>query len=207
MDTYKFERGADLNLSPRRVFKFLKDVRLLMLLAPFFEVKGVKKLSRGPFAEGARYKLDLVDDVSGQDAGDEIIIEEYREGRRIVWAFQEEKRNVIFDIQPRENGSRLIIREIYHLPENIRPGHIDRLSRDHLMWVRSIAQYLRLYEKDTFYHRFMRRVMEKIWLPMTPSQRRIALLILLIQGIVVLVFVLGGLMLYLKNIIEALFKI
>jgi len=202
MHTYEFERGADLNLPPRRIFNFLKDVKLMLDLTPYFEVKKVEKLNEKPFAVGVEYKLELVDDVTGQGETDTMTIEEYEEGRRITWAFQGENRRVIFDIQPRGEGSRLMLKEIYRLPGGIRSGHIDRLSRDHLLWIRSIAQYLRLYEKNSLYHRIMRRIMEKTWLPMTPSQRRIALLILLIQGAVVLVFIFGGLMLYLKAILE-----
>ncbi|MBO8128121.1 MAG: SRPBCC family protein [Peptococcaceae bacterium] len=204
MDIQEFERGADLNLPPEQVFDFLKDVKLMMDLTPFFEVKAVEKLTEGPLSEGSRYKLDLVDDVTEQDASDEITIEEYEERHRIAWAFEKEERRVIFEVRPRGRGSRLMVKEIYHLPGGVTSGYIDRLSRDHLLWIRSIAQYLRLYEKNTFYHRMMRWVMNKIWLPMTPSQRRIALLILLIQGVVLLAFVFGALMLYLKGIIEGL---
>jgi hypothetical protein len=203
MQTYEFERGADLKLKPDKVFDFLRNVKMMLDLTPYFEVKRVEKLDGTSPSGETGYRLELIDDVTGQDSNDQITIEECREGGRIEWVFQSEGRRVIFDIQPREGGSRLILKEIYLLSEDIKSGQIDRLSRDHLLWIRSIAQYLRLYEKNSLYNRIMRRIIKKTWLPMTPSQRRIALLILLIQGGVVLIFIFGGFMLYLKSIIEA----
>ncbi|MTI85022.1 MAG: hypothetical protein FH756_14290 [Firmicutes bacterium] len=204
MQTYEFERGADLNLKPEKIFDFLRNVKLLLDLTPYFEVKRVEKLNDTALAGDAGYGLELVDDVTGQDSNDQIMIDECREGHRIEWAFQTEDRRVIFEIQPREGGSRLILKEVYRLSEDIDFKHIDRLSRDHLLWIRSIAQYLRLYEKSSLYNRVMRRIMEKTWLPMTPSQRRIALLILLIQGAVLVLFIFGVMMIYLKSALQGL---
>ncbi len=204
MQTYEFERGADLNLKPEKIFDFLHNVKLLLDLTPYFEVKRVEKLNDNFLAGDTVYGLELVDDVTGQDSNDRIMIDECREDHRIEWAFQAEDRRVIFEIQPREGGSRLILKEVYRLSEDIDSKHIDRLSRDHLLWMRSIAQYLRLHEKSSIYNRVMRRIMEKTWLPMTPSQRRIALLILLIQGAVLVLFIFGVIMIYLKSALQGL---
>jgi len=204
MQTYEFERGADLNLKPEKIFDFLRNVKLLLDLTPYFEVKRVEKLNDNTLAKDTGYGLELVDDVTGQDSNDQIMIDECREDHRIEWAFQAEDRRVIFEIQPREGGSRLILKEVYRLSEDIDSKHIDRLSRDHLLWIRSIAQYLRLHEKSSLYNRVMRRIMEKTWLPMPPSQRRIALLILLIQGAVLVLFIFGVMMIYLKSALQGL---
>lgn len=68
------------------------------------------------------------------------------------------------------------------------------LERNTVMWLRGIQEYLRLYQKKTLNTLFFRYIMNRIVLTMTPSQRKICLMLLRITAVelvVILVIVVG----------------
>lgn len=62
-------------------------------------------------------------------------------------------------------------------------------ERNTVMWLRSIQEYLRLYQKKTINTLFFRYIMNRIVLTMTPSQRKICLMLLRITAVELLVIV------------------
>ncbi len=68
------------------------------------------------------------------------------------------------------------------------------LERNTVMWLRSIQEYLRLYKKSSLNTVFFRYIMNRIVLKMTPSQRKISLMLLRITAVellVILIIVIG----------------
>lgn len=63
-----------------------------------------------------------------------------------------------------------------------------------VLWLRSVKEYLRMYLKDTLYSRFSRYIMNRITLQMTPSQRKISLMLIrfTVVEILVIVFIVIG---------------
>ena len=63
-----------------------------------------------------------------------------------------------------------------------------------VLWLRSIKEYLRLYIKTTLNTRLFRLLMNRVILPMTPSQRKISLMLtrITILEIVVILIILVG---------------
>lgn len=68
------------------------------------------------------------------------------------------------------------------------------LERNTVMWIRSIQEYLRLYQKKTLNTVAFRYIMNRIVLTMTPSQRKICLMLLrltAVELVVILIIVIG----------------
>lgn len=63
-------------------------------------------------------------------------------------------------------------------------------ERDIVMWLRSIQEYLRLHSKKSLNSLLFRFIMNRVVLKMTPSQRKISLMLLRITAIELLVIVL-----------------
>lgn len=58
-----------------------------------------------------------------------------------------------------------------------------------VFWLRSIKEYLRIQATNTLYSRMFKKVMDKIILPMTPSQRKICLMLLRLTALEILAIV------------------
>ncbi len=74
-------------------------------------------------------------------------------------------------------------------------GEIDETTEYYIvMWLRSIKEYLRLYLKNSFNTVIFRYLMNKVILKMTPSQRKISLMLIRITALellVILIIVIG----------------
>ena len=53
----------------------------------------------------------------------------------------------------------------------------EKLDENTFLWLKSIREYLRLFLKNNLYNLFFRIIMDKIILTMTPSQRKISLML------------------------------
>lgn len=191
-------KTLDLKLGAQEAFRLLKDANRLFRLDPKWEVREVKPLSG---EDGGLVEVDLMDDLTEKDYRDRLTFEA-RDNELEIGYHEGWKRRTSIRVEPRGPGSRIHLTEEFKLPRDVRAGHIEHLGREQLRWLASISQYLRLYEKPTPYRRLMRRLMNRIWLPMTPSQRRIALIIVAVQALTLAAFVMAGLFVWLKVLIE-----
>jgi len=66
----------------------------------------------------------------------------------------------------------------------------EEVERQLVFWLRSIKQYLRLYATNTINTRFFRMLMNRVILQMTPSQRKISLMLIRITALELLVILL-----------------
>ena len=60
-----------------------------------------------------------------------------------------------------------------------------------IYWFRSVREYLRLYVKDTLWSKAHRYIMNKILLPMSPSQRKISLMMIRLSVLEIFVILLA----------------
>jgi len=77
----------------------------------------------------------------------------------------------------------------------------EAVERLVVLWVRSIKEYLRMYLKNTLNTIFFRYIMNKIILKMTPSQRKISLMLIrltVVEIFVILLIVIGYVIFVLK---------
>lgn len=66
----------------------------------------------------------------------------------------------------------------------------EETERQLVFWLRSIKEYLRLYATNTINTRFFRMLMNRVILKMTPSQRKISLMLIRITALELLVIIL-----------------
>lgn len=66
----------------------------------------------------------------------------------------------------------------------------EKLDENTFLWMKSIREYLRLFAKDSIYNYFFRIIMEKIILTMTPSQRKVCLMLYRVTLVEILAIVL-----------------
>lgn len=77
----------------------------------------------------------------------------------------------------------------------------EAVERLVVLWIRSIKEYLRMYLKNTLNTVFFRYIMNKIILKMTPSQRKISLMLIrltVVEIFVILLIVVGYVIFVLK---------
>lgn len=77
----------------------------------------------------------------------------------------------------------------------------EEIEKHVVLWLRSIKEYLRMYLKDSLNAKFFRYIMNKIILQMTPSQRKISLMLIritVVEILVILFIVVGYVIFVLK---------
>ena len=76
----------------------------------------------------------------------------------------------------------------------------EATERHVILWLRSVKEYLRLYTKNSINTRFFRLLMNRVVLQMTPSQRKISLMLvrITILELLVIVVILVGWFFFLK---------
>ncbi|PHR28457.1 MAG: hypothetical protein COA36_06160 [Desulfotalea sp.] len=77
----------------------------------------------------------------------------------------------------------------------------EEVERHVVLWLRSVKEYLRMYLKESLNAKIFRYVMNKIVLTMTPSQRKISLMLIritVVEIIVILFIVVGYVIFVLK---------
>ncbi len=97
---------------------------------------------------------------------------------------------------PKDNG---FWAEVFYRPEDEEPS--EAIERHVVLWIRSIKEYLRMYLKNSLNTIFFRYIMNKIILKMTPSQRKISLMLIrltIVEIIVILLIVVGYVIFVLK---------
>lgn len=76
----------------------------------------------------------------------------------------------------------------------------EETERRIVLWLRSVKEYVRLYATDSLNTRFFRILMNRVILPMTPSQRKISLMLVRITALelLVILIILFGWFFFLK---------
>lgn len=72
-----------------------------------------------------------------------------------------------------------------------------------VLWLRAIKEYLRMYSKNSIYAKFFQYIMDRIILKMTPSQRKISLMLIritVVEIFVILLIVIGYVIFVLKPV-------
>lgn len=65
----------------------------------------------------------------------------------------------------------------------------EDVERKMVLWLRAVKEYLRLYSENTLNTRFFKMLMNRVILPMTPSQRKISLMLIRITILELLIIV------------------
>lgn len=167
--------SVKLPVSEEIAFNILLDIDVLFRLSPYWSLKELKPLSVGTVREGSRYEATI-----------EYYAKEVTETRGIEFLEVSKDKRVSFRV---ENG---ILKEIDFTIE--RDGDGVQLTQRFLLecedetvlkgtknelfyWLRSIGEYLKLAEGKTLRQRLFKWFMDRAWLRLTLSERKIAIIV------------------------------
>lgn len=184
-------------VSQEAAYRFLLDCEKVIRLSPYWEVKAYRG-AKTP-APGAVAEAEVEHYRDGRQEALTFTLIEAVPWERIRWAVAGgTRREIAFFLKEEDGGIRIVQEE-----ELVCPPEDDAVRRrgesELTFWLRSLREYLRLYERSTLWTRAFRWVMDRYWLPMTPSQRKVSILVIKITiaefviflGIV-LAFILAG---------------
>ena len=141
------------------VREFLLGPELVLRLNPSWYIKDIKT------ADKDVYEITLYDDKTDGDL-------------QIILAIEE--RNNVINYRINSNVTEFIIHELSpSITELSIEGDFIR-KEDLPYWLKGLKNYIQLEAKQS---RMMKWFLDSLWFRMTPSQRRIALIIILAEGI------------------------
>lgn len=176
-----------LPVSEQTAFGVVSDLNTIVRLSPFFTLRRFESLLKDGPGKGSAYTLTIEYYHREVTETLRVDIDEFEKDRKIVYRVGSDVlREILFTVEPDEAGIQLT--QMFQLEsedENIVNGSRNELH----YWLRSIGEYVKLAEGGSFRRRLMKSFMDKIWLKLSLSERKIALITVKIS-ILELVFLL-----------------
>jgi hypothetical protein len=163
----------DTPLSLADLRRFCGDIERLYRINPYLEIQTWQPLAAGGFRVSWR-------NLSNDEAATlELHREPESENAFSVAYSQGIKRRTQFLLEPAQVGSRLVVTDDYaNLPEELRASRMAEVDKSLTAWGWALHAYLRS-EHRWGANPLWRWTMQRFWLPMRPSARRIAKFIVL----------------------------
>lgn len=167
--------SINLPVSEATAFKVLSDLNVILRLSPYWSLKGLRHLTEGETCRGSRYEATI--EYYGKELtethGMEVL--ELSRDRRISFKVNDGiLKEISFNIEKDSDGIRLTHQFLIDSDdETILKGTYSEL----VFWLRSIGEYLKLAEGGTLWRRFFKWFMDRVWLRLTLSERKIAIII------------------------------
>lgn len=167
--------SINLPVSEVTAFKVLSDLNVILRLSPYWSLKELKPLTEGPVKEGSKYEATI--EYYGKDItethGLEVI--ELLSNKKISFKVEEGiLKEISFNIEKDSDGIRLAHRFLIDSDDEA----ILKGTRSELVfWLRSVGEYLKLAEGKTLWKRFFKWFMDRVWLRLTLSERKIAIIV------------------------------
>jgi hypothetical protein len=185
------EESVGLPVSEKLAFQVVSDVNLMLRLSPYWSLKKFKPLSEGIPGTGSRF--EAVIEHYEKESTENLILEiiEFYNNQKISLKIEEGiLKQINFVIESNSEGVRLTYQFLLDSDdESLIKGSKHELH----YWLRSIAEYLKLAGAESFYKKFFKWFMDKVWLRMTLSERKIAIIMVsisIIEIILLLVLIL-----------------
>ena len=175
------EESVNLPVSEKLAFQVLSDVSLILRLSPYWSLKQFKPLSAGIPGTGSRF--EAVIEHYEKKLTETIILEiaEFYNNEKISLKFEEGiLKQVNFAIERKSKGVRLTHQFLLDSEDE---SIIKGSERELHYWLRSIGEYLKLSGGRGLYKVFSKWFMDKVWLRMTLSERKIAITMVSISAI------------------------
>jgi hypothetical protein len=167
--------SINLPVSEVTAFKVLSDLNVILRLSPYWSLKELKPLTEGPVEEGSRYEATI--EYYGKEVtethGLEVI--ELLSDKKISFKVEEGVlKEISFNIEKDSDGIRLAHQFLIDSDDEA----ILKGTRSELVfWLRSVGEYLKLAEGKTLWKRFFKWFMDRAWLRLTLSERKIAIIV------------------------------
>lgn len=172
--------SRDISLPPDAVFSIISNIERTLRLNPHWTIKNFQPSKSTGVETGTSVSFDLEDYGSGKSFSVQATCEQIKKPQEMRIAYSGwNKILTVFFIGQIDNGSRLTVEETYteDEPDENFEWHNTQLT----YWVRSISAYLHLCGRTGFRDRANRFFMDWLWIPATPSGRRISIILLKIS--------------------------
>lgn len=186
------QKEYDLSL-PVAEAKSPLDLRKLLPVETFFRLNPhwiVEEIEE----DGGSFVASLKDHVSGTEFTVKGEVAMTESNRLVLTLDHEAYRNIeVFTTSDKLMGG---------VEFGVEEGDLtEEVERHVVLWLRSVKEYLRMYLSNTLNARMFRYVMNKVILKMTPSQRKISLMLIritVVEILVILLIVVGYVIFVLK---------
>lgn len=169
--------SIDISVNPARVFDLVTNFEKRLRLSPHWEVVRVRKLTEGLPGVGTKYSVRL----RGREEDVEYTTEwvELKHREKLVSCSQDGNFEVTMTLKRLNGGTRLEYREVAFIPE----GKAYRLREAKTVLhnlLNNMKKYLEAEKK--FGGGFLRLLWDRVWLRMSPWERNVSKLILIMEG-------------------------
>ena len=175
--------SIEIPLPQAKVFRFFYGLETWFRLNPQWHVLSVEE-SR-PVKKGHRFLLKVKYDRDNEAIDYDGVVEEFVDGDFLSVRLNAQKpKYVTVSCADKGGGSLLQQQEVV---EN-EPSETDR--QELASWLKSVAWYLMLQNKNTSASKVWKFFMDKVWLKMSPTGRRVVLLVIIAEGAGLIFFLL-----------------
>lgn len=164
-----------LSVSEDLAFKILSDLNLILRLSPYWSLKKFTPLSNGKFEATIEYYGKNITETHAIETADFLI------NKRISFRVGSGGlKEIRFLIEKNSGGIQLTQQFLLELEDET---VLKETQNELHFWLRSIGEYLKLSGRKTLWPRFFKWFMDKAWLKLTLSERKIAMIIIAISVI------------------------
>lgn len=171
----QISESINIPVSEGAAFKVLSDLNVILRLSPYWSLKELKSLSGGEAREGSRYEATI--EYYGKEVIETHGIEvfELSRGRKIALKVGNGVlKEIIFAVEKAGDGITLTQQFLIDSDDE---AIVKETHTELHYWLRSIGEYLKLAEGKTIWRRFFKWFMDRIWLKLTLSERKIAIIV------------------------------
>lgn len=166
--------SVDIRAPREKVYTFLLDYEKWMKYNPVWEKLKVRKVTKGEVKERTQYKV-VMKPEGGEEETFITTLAELEQDKRILYEHAN-GRSTLFSLEEAKIGTRLKVTETADEEASFDAAAVERDLED---WLGSVKHYCEL--KDNPAARLSRFFIDKVMLRMNPYQRRIAVLVIIIN--------------------------
>ena len=171
----RLSESINLTVSESAAFEVLSNLELILRLSPYWSLKGFKSLSDSPIREGSRSEATI--EYYGKEVTEThgLEITEILKNRKIsLRVANGVLKELTFVIEKNNEGIRLTHQFLIDSDDE---ALLKGTQTELRFWLRSIGEYLKIADGKTLWRRFFKWFMDKIWLRLSLSERKIAIII------------------------------
>lgn len=176
--------SVDIRAPRGKVYSFLLDYEKWMKYNPSWDRLSVRKVTKGPVKEKTQYKVVIKPEGGEEETYISTVAE--LDGDRKICYEHSNARSTLFSLEDSKAGTRLTVTESFDASSSIDPAVLEM---DLKHWLGGVKHYCEL--KKTPLARVSKLFIDKIMLRINPYQRRIAVLVIIIQLLLITTIVLA----------------
>lgn len=171
----RISESIDLKVSDESAFPVLSNLDVILRLSPYWSLKEFKSLSESPVRKGSRHEATI--EYYGKEVTEThgLEITEILENKKISLRVENGVLKELTFLIEKNNEGILLTHQF--LIDSDDEALLKETQTELRFWLRSIGEYLKIAGGETLWRRFFKWFMDKIWLRLSLSERKIAIII------------------------------